>query len=326
MTSRERVQCVLNNQKPDRLPFNFWMDRDLMAELDQKYGENFRVSYYGADVIETFPNLPFFAEFDENAISIDDGKTTWTQKYPVENVTLLKNADYFDPHNTELYQYIKNDRAKYPDKALFALMITPLEVLFNHVGMEQLFYDMADYDDIMELVCQKISEIQLSAVDHIIDCDVDAIYLAGDICSTKGELMSEESLRRFCFEPVKKLVDRAHERGVKVFFHTDGYVMNILPLFVEYGIDGINPLQYGANNSIELFAEEYGSKLMLYGGMDNCFIIPDATACDVKNHIEYLFKTLGKNGRFIASSHDIPSKVPLENIDMMVKTIKSCVY
>lgn len=32
MTSRERVQKVLSGQLPDRLPFNFWMDRDRVAE------------------------------------------------------------------------------------------------------------------------------------------------------------------------------------------------------------------------------------------------------------------------------------------------------
>lgn len=58
MTSRERVNLVLENHIPDRLPFNFWMDRPLMAQLDIKLGENFRISYYDADVIETFPLVP----------------------------------------------------------------------------------------------------------------------------------------------------------------------------------------------------------------------------------------------------------------------------
>jgi len=111
-----------------------------------------------------------------------------------------------------------------------------------------------------------------------------------------------------------------------VFFHTDGYVMNILPLFVEYGIDGVNPLQVSANNSFEEFVEKYGDKLMVYGGIDNCFIIPDGTVDDVREHIRHLFAILGKNGRLIASSHDIPSHVPPENLDVMVETLKSCTY
>ncbi|MCL2160038.1 MAG: hypothetical protein FWH48_11585 [Oscillospiraceae bacterium] len=326
MNSRERIHLVLNNQKPDRLPFNFWMDRDLMSALDKKLGENFRVAHYGADVIETFPGLPFFSEFAANAEYFDDGKTVWTKKHAISSVTELECAAYFDPNNPDFYACIKNDRTKYPDKALFALMVTPLEILFGNIGMEQLFYDIADYDDIIEYVCEKISRVQMQAVEHIVNSGVDVLYLAGDICSTKGALMSHKDLRRFCFDPIKKVVDRAHEFGVKVFFHTDGHVMDILPLFVEYGLDGINPLQASAKNDVELFAKEYGDKLMVYGGIDNCFIIPDGTEEDIRNHIDHLFKTLGKNGRYIASSHDIPSKAPLRNIDVMVEAIKNCIY
>lgn len=326
MTSRERVKLVLDNQKPDRLPFNFWMDRDLMAELEQKLGENFRVNHYGADVVETFPILPFFSEYASRAVQVSDGKTVWTRKHAVESVAELANASYFDPDNPDFYQWIRNDRAKMPDVALFALMVTPLEILLGNVGMEQFFCDMADYGGLIDEICEKISKIQFRAVEHIAKSDVDVLYLAGDICSTKSALMSDGDLRRYCFGPIKKLVERAHECGLKVLFHTDGHVMGILHLFAECGIDGINPLQFSAGNDAAEFMRAYGDRLMVYGGMDNCFVIPDGTEDDIREHIAYLFETLGKNGRFIASSHDIPSKVPLGNIDAMAEAIKGCRY
>jgi len=326
MTSRERVRLVLDNKLPDRLPFNFWMDRDLMEEFDRRFGDNFRITHYGADVIETFPGTPFFAEFAGKAEVYNDGKTVWTIKHAASSITELENTAFYDPDNPLLYQNLKNDRAKYPDKALFALTLTPLDCLFGLIGMEQFFYDIADYGEIVEDIAEKMSEVICRQVKHIADCDVDVLYLAGDICSTKGPIMSANDIRRFCFGPVKKVIDRAHECGLKVFYHTDGNVMDILPLFVEFGFDGINPFQHSAGNDPDVFLREYGDKLMVYGGMDNCFIIPDGSEQDVREHILRLFRTLGKNGRFIASSHDIPTGVPLGNVDVMVETIKSCVY
>jgi len=302
------------------------MDRDKMAELDVKFGENFKVTHYGADIVETFPGMPFFAEFAANAEVVFDGKTWWTKKHAAQSVTELENAPLFDPDNPALYDYIRNDRAKYPDKAMFALVVTPLEILFGTVGMEQLLAEMIDYGDLIEELCEKMSLVQLRSVDHIADSDMDVLYLAGDVCSTRGSMMSPAMLRRFFFDPVKKLVDRAHEKGLKVFYHTDGHVMDILPLFVEYGFDGINPLQANTGNNIYDFAEKYGDKLMVYGAMDNCFTIPQGTVEDVRRHVRELFGVLGKNGRFIISSHDIPSYVPMENLNIMVETIKSCIY
>lgn len=326
MTSRERVQCVLNNRLPDRLPFNFWMDRLLMTRLDEKLGDNFRVTYYGADVIETFPAVPWFPELAGRGEYIEDErKIVWTKKYPLQDVEDLDLLVMPDVDCPQIYDPIRADRAKYPDKALFALISHPFEVLTGQFGLENLFYILYDGGDKLQEVLRQLTEKIIRIAEHCIECDVDVIYLAGDICTTKSEMLSEEMLRRFCFEPMKPIIERIHACGKKVFFHTDGRVMNILHLFVEYGIDGINPLQSNCNDKAA-FAEHYGDKLMVYGGIDNCFTIPNGTVEEVRQHIRENFRLLGKNGRYIASSHDIPEQVPMENIEAMVDELKRCVY
>ena len=326
MTSRERVLLALNRQKPDRLPFNFWMDRDRMAQLDEELGENFRVSHYGADVIETFPNLPFFLQLRDETERYFDGKTTWVTHRPEQGILDLLEMGLPDPQEESCYDGIREDRRRYPDKALFAMMNSPLETIFGRLGLEKMFYELADYPDETALLCERISEIMLQAIDHIAACDVDVLYLAGDVCMTRGAMLSQEMLSRFLFAPMQKLIDRAHELGLKVFYHTDGYVLDILPLFVQAKLDGINPLQYSVGNDPVVFARDYGDKLMVYGAMDNCAIIPDGTADEVRAHVRYLFETLGKNGGYIASSHDIPGYAPQENVEAMVAEIKACCY
>ena len=46
MDSRERVNTVLQGCVPDRVPCNFWMDRDAMARYDARYGADFRLTHY----------------------------------------------------------------------------------------------------------------------------------------------------------------------------------------------------------------------------------------------------------------------------------------
>jgi uroporphyrinogen-III decarboxylase len=96
-------------------------------------------------------------------------------------------------------------------------------------------------------------------------------------------------------------------------------------LFLEYGFDGINPLEYRFNNP-RRFRDIEGGKLIVYGGLDNSIIIPNGTVEDVKKHIYDVFDELGKEGKLIFSTHDIPSYCPLENLDAMVEAIKSCKY
>ena len=322
MTSRERVQAVLNGKKPDRQPFNFWMDRNRMAELDKKLGEEIRITHYGADVLEAFPwidwscGLPTHYQTDEKtswqtAPTLERMEDAYTLKFP----QVKGNED-------EVCGGFNLARRTFPDVAIWAMIITPLDCFFNLRMMENAMYDFFDYPEECEYIINEYSKRLYDIVCALDRCDVDALYLAGDICSSIGPMFSEDMLRKYCFEPIKPAIDKAHELGLPVFYHTDGAVEKVLPLIVEYGIDGINPLQPTINDCAA-FAEKYGDKLMLYCGIDNCFAIPDGTPESVREHILSQYNILGKGRGLIFSSHDIPDYVPQENVDAMVEAIKS---
>lgn len=325
MNSRERVNIILEGGVPDRLAFNFWMDRPLMAELDAKFGDNFRISHYDADVIETFPLVPWFPELKDKWEFRNTESTTWIIRHPLETADDLDQLTFPDMDDEAIYTQIVADRTKYPDKALFALIAHPMELLVNHFGFENFFMALYDGEEKVLETLYKISKVQVKLAENCIRRDVDVIYIAGDICTTRSEMMSHEMLEKFCFEPMKPIIEKIHECGKKTLMHTDGNVMNILHLFVRYGIDGINPLQSNCNDK-QYFADHFGDRLLLYGGIDNCFVIPQGTPSEVRRHIRDNFEVLGKKGRYIASSHDIPGDVPLENIDVMVDEIRKCIY
>lgn len=325
MTSRERVQCILRNELPDRLPFNFWMDRSLMAKLDQELGENFRICHYDADVIESGPWVWWFPELADRWERVEERGIVWVKKYPLETADDLDLLVMPDMEIPGITAGIRADREKYPDRAIFVPILHPFEMLANHFGFENLFYALYDDEDRVMQALDDLSKAIARLTERVMEEDIDVVYLMGDICTTKGEIMSRDMLRKFCFDPMKPAIEAAHAKGMKVFMHTDGNVMNILDLFVEYGIDGINPLQSNCNDK-EVFARDYGDKLMLYGGIDNCFVIPNGTVEEVRQHIRDNFRILGKNGRYIPSSHDIPETVPMENVDAMVDELKKCTF
>jgi len=325
LNSRERVKVILDGKIPDRLAFNFWMDRPLMAELDKTLGDNFRITYYDADVIETFPLVPWFPELKDKWVIKSTEMTSWILKHPLETADDLDQLSFPDMDDETIYTQIMSDRTNYPDKSLFALIAHPMELLVNHFGFENFFLALFDDEEKMLDVLYKISKAQVKLIENCLEKDVDVIYIAGDICTTRSEMMSHAMLEKFCFEPMRPMIEKVHSLGKKVLMHTDGNVMNILSLFVKYGIDGINPLQSNCNDK-QYFADNFGDKLFVYGGIDNCFTIPEGTPQEVRQHIRDNFKILGKKGRYIASSHDIPGQVPLENIDVMVDEIKKCIY
>lgn len=322
MNSRQRVKAVLEGKKPDRLPFNFWMDRNLMAELDKKFGAEFRINHYGADIQESYIGYDWNCGLPTHYKS--DHKTSWQTAPTLDDMEKMMSLVFpsVQENKDNIYRAIREDRKRLPDTAIMAMSITPFEAFLGLRTMENAMMDFYDYPDEVEYYINEGGKKLTELIENLEGLDVDMVYLAGDICSSKGVMFNPEMLRKYCFDPIRGAINAAHKLGLKVFYHTDGNVMDMLPIFVEYGLNGINPLQPHLNDA-KKFKAEYGDKLMLYGGIDNCFAIPDSDTDGVKKHIFSQFEILGKDGGLIFSSHDIPDTVKMENIDVMVETIKS---
>ena len=322
VTSKERFLSALAHKKPDRVPFNFWMDRRLMARYEQRIGHrHWRVTHYGADVIETFAYLGW-----PPAPGVErDG--TWWQTGPAmadwSDAPALKLPDPADP---KVYQLIGQDIAEFPDTAVILDMPTPWGILAMLRSYELLYMDVMDHPDELMAVARRIAEITLEAVKRACRMGITALYLMEDLADSRGLTMSPDMIRRFSLDLVRPHIAAAKEAGKPVLFHSDGNVTNLLPLLLEFGLDAVNPLQPHLND-VRAFKAGPGRKLALYGGLDNCFIIPNGSADDVRAHVLDVFDAAGKpDGGLIFSTHDIPLDTPEANVQAMIDTIRQCTY
>lgn len=308
---------------PDRVPFNFWMDRDRMAQYDREWGADFRVTHYGVDVVEAFVSLPWWPGMQPR--TVDDGKTVWQVEPLVSSISEARDLPMPDPDDPAVYADIRAKRERYPDRAVFALMLGPLDILHPLRLAENLYTDLLDYPDEVHAILRRAKPVIDEAARRACEMDIDVLYLAADLCGRDGPLVSPRLLREFHFDYLRDAIDIAHAAGKKVMYHSDGLVLDILSLYIDYGIDGCNPVEPRYNDPRE-FVRRAGGRLVLYGALDNCDIIPNSSPDEVRAHVRNQFEALGRDGRLIFSTHDIPGSCPRENLDAMVETIKDCRY
>ena len=115
MTSKERVETALRLEKPDRVPFNFWMDRRLLAQYEEKYGEYFRVEHYGGDVIESYINL----RWPEGKTVKRDGTSWMTEPLWPDGWGRTDGFAWPDPEDPDNFAMVERDLKSQPDKAVF---------------------------------------------------------------------------------------------------------------------------------------------------------------------------------------------------------------
>jgi uroporphyrinogen decarboxylase len=111
---------------------------------------------------------------------------------------------------------------------------------------------------------------------------------------------------------LKKIVEVYHGKGLKVIFHSDGNLWDIMDDLVDCGIDALNPIESFAGMDIEKLRKRY-PKLVLIGGIDCSELLPFGSPygvrCTVKKAIED-----SKYGYFVGSSSELHNEIPLVNI------------
>jgi len=322
MDSKTRVLMALAHEKPDRVPFNFWMDRRLMAEYENELGHrHWRVTHYGADVIESFHLL----EFPEGPTEERDG-TIWHTGPAFDNWDAIDDLPLPDPDDDNVYNLLKADLDEFPDKAVLLNIITPWGVLAEMRTYELVYMDMYEHADKFKQLSKRIGDIMNIVVERACQMGVTAVYIQEDLATSRGLSMSPSMISEFCLDYAKGFVEIAKRYNKPVLFHSDGAVLDLVEPLLEFGADAINPLQPNIVDAKE-FKQRFGNRMAVYGALDNCFIIPQGTPEKITKHVKDTFDVLGRpDGSLIFSTHDIPYEAPRENVEALVSAIKECTY
>jgi len=320
MTSRERVERALNFEKPDRVPFNFWMDRRRMNELDARYGAPFRVTHFGADVIEHVMPIPF-----PRAVHEERSGTQWMVKEVFDSWGEAAALTLPDPDDPALYEGIATDLKRFSDRAVLADMPNVLTTIESMIRQERFYMDMLTDGDAVKGFFHRLSDVMAAVAERVCRMDITALYVMDDIACNRGLLMSPEHVRDIVLPHWKKVIDVGHACSKAVFFHTDGKVDALWDLFSdELRVRMLNPLQPDLQ-SIEAFKQSYHGRTGIYGGLDTGKI-HTMTPEQARKHVFDLFEQAGAGGGLIMSTHDIDYSVPDETLEAMVAAIKECVY
>jgi uroporphyrinogen decarboxylase len=148
---------------------------------------------------------------------------------------------------------------------------------------------------------------------------VNLSYVAEDMGSQQGLLISPEHIREYLLPRMKRMMDLVHEAGAYVFHHTDGAVMPIIPDLVEAGIDVLNPVQWrceGMDRAV--LKERFGDRIAFHGAMDNQYTLAFGSVDEVVREVEDNIGLLGEGGGYIlAPCHNIQAVSPPENVVAM---------
>ena len=147
-----------------------------------------------------------------------------------------------------------------------------------------------------------------------------------DIAGQDCLLISPEMYRKFLKPRHRELFKAQKEifpQPFYCFFHSDGAIYDLIPDFIEIGVDVLNPLQNTAKGmDASVLKKEFGREISFWGGgIDTQRTLPKGSPEEIKRQVKERIECLAPGGGFIFGAvHNIQDDVPPENILAMWHT------
>ena len=141
------------------------------------------------------------------------------------------------------------------------------ERLHALMGMEDAMANFYEEPDEMHELIDFLVEIELDFAHAMVErVGIEAILHHDDFGSLKSSFMSPDMFNEFIVPAYKKIYGYYHENGVLVVHHNDAFSANLVPSFIEMGIDiwqGCTP-----TNDLPALIEKYGGQITFMGEIE----------------------------------------------------------
>jgi len=300
MNSRERYHAVTHFEPFDRLfrdemgPYgetlNRWRNEGLPPDDDYR-------RIVGYDRSETAPvNVGLAYGWEYETLELTDDCEVYRN---TDGVIKRKLRDAPSPAMPQYIEFPLKDRATWkevflprlnPDspnrischweslKKQYAVRDFPLGVsagsifgwLRNWMGVQNiavmLYDDRAFVQEMMDHVGDTIVEVLKKVV---FDVQFDFALMWEDMAYKTASLISPRHVRELMLPNYRKITDLLHRAGVDVvMLDSDGNVEELIPIWLEVGINYIYPMEVAAGMDVVKLRKQHGRDLIIGGGMD----------------------------------------------------------
>jgi len=190
----------------------------------------------------------------------------------------------------------------------------PFWQLREWLGMENLcmmFLDDPDFaGEMIEYWTGFIEQLLIKMTKTFVP---DFVHMSEDMAYKAHPMISPAMTREFLLPAYRRWIKILQTAGVPVIdMDSDGYVGDLISIWIEAGINVCDPIEVAAGNDIVKFREQYGRKMAYRGGIDKRAIAAGGGIMEAE--VMRVVPPLLKDGGFIPScDHGMPPDISWQN-------------
>jgi len=152
--------------------------------------------------------------------------------------------------------------------------------------------------------------------------EFDGAFLYCDLGYRGGLFFSPKHYEAQLHPVFKDLCSFFHSKGMSVLLHCCGKVKDLVPYFIEEGIDCLQPLEVKSGMNLMQLKEQYGDKICFMGGIDVRLMALDDPKPIEKEIKEKVTKAKEGGGYIYHSDHSVPKNVSFQQYKRVIELVK----
>lgn len=356
MTNRERFINTVLCRKVDRLPFNFYFGP--WEETTQRWrGEGLEEGKewdeglgFDPGIVCVNVNLGYCPPFEHQTIE-DKGHTLIIrdslgvlQEVRKHGSSIPRYIDY-PIKGPEDWEKMKRERLNADDPTRFGDNWSQLVETYNEgdkvvqlgiypyglfgtlrdmMGVEELLVSFYEQSELIHDMMDYLTDFWIAIYEKVCkDVKIDAIHMWEDMSGKQGSLISPKMVREFMMPNYKKIKAFADKHNIPIFsLDTDGNCSELVPLYMECGINLIFPFEVASGCDINEYRRKYPD-LCIMGGIDKQEIAKGREAIDIElQRVGEMFK---HTGYIPALDHLIHPEISFEDFKYFVERLKEMI-
>jgi len=356
LSSKERVRLSLSWKEPDRAPIQTYLTPEMEARLHDHFGrhqesgkaaqiepgilasqDELVLTSLGVDFRMIMPRFRGDLKPSHDGITYDEWGTGYRRVsnsvqgtydesaiQPLAEIKTMDDVQRYPWPTVDDYDFSVLDAQckQYRDYAIVlghAGMPDILNGVSRGRGMEQVVMDVALRDEVgLAIIDRRVDFWYQWARKGLEAADgkVDILALGEDTGNQNGRMFSPRDFNEVFRPRLEKFYHLAHEFGARAMMHSCGDSHEIMPTFIDMGLDVLDAMQpEPAGMKPEKIRAACKGKLAFCGLISTQQTLPYGTVADCRAEARHRLDVIARGGGYIfAPAHCIQPDTPLENV------------
>lgn len=166
-------------------------------------------------------------------------------------------------------------------------------------GMENMMCNFYTEPEATRELLHRIMDFQLGIAQHYLAVGVEVVGCGDDLGTQIAPLLSPEIVHEFLAPEYRRLFELYQQHNVLISFHSCGHIIPLLELFMELGINVLNPVQATANDLAKVRQLTQG-RLALQGGLSSGLLVTGPIE-QIRTEVRRLLWLLGRHGGYFCA-------------------------